>query len=155
MRCVLTVCFFFKQKTAYEMRISDWSSDVCSSDLDAGLEADDPRDPGHPAHALDRRIRGEVAKAESRIGKSWDESSERLAANLFGLAREKGFSAHDELKVGFNRRTAGYEAGELVFVYREGGNVSPDPYANRSEEHTSELQLVMSISYAGLCVNNT
>src|SRR3546814_20013323 len=27
------VCFFFKQKTAYEMRISDWSSDVCSSDL--------------------------------------------------------------------------------------------------------------------------
>src|SRR3546814_8006987 len=29
------ICFFFfKQKTAYEMRISDWSSDVCSSDLD-------------------------------------------------------------------------------------------------------------------------
>src|SRR3546814_7594198 len=28
--------FFFKQKTAYEMRISDWSSDVCSSDLDGG-----------------------------------------------------------------------------------------------------------------------
>src|SRR3546814_7051975 len=27
-------CLFFKQKTAYEMRISDWSSDVCSSDLD-------------------------------------------------------------------------------------------------------------------------
>src|SRR3546814_5958330 len=27
--------FFFKQKTAYEMRMSDWSSDVCSSDLDA------------------------------------------------------------------------------------------------------------------------
>src|SRR3546814_1560544 len=36
-RCCLLVClavlFFFKQKTAYEMRISDWSSDVCSSDL--------------------------------------------------------------------------------------------------------------------------
>src|SRR3546814_3877061 len=29
--------FFFKQKTAYEMRISDWSSDVCSSDLGANL----------------------------------------------------------------------------------------------------------------------
>src|SRR3546814_4683724 len=27
------LCFFFKQKTAYDMRISDWSSDVCSSDL--------------------------------------------------------------------------------------------------------------------------
>src|SRR3546814_10281359 len=33
--CVsFVVFFFFKQKTAYEMRISDWSSDVCSSDLD-------------------------------------------------------------------------------------------------------------------------
>src|SRR3546814_1676530 len=29
--------FFFKQKTAYEMRISDWSSDVCSSDLESEL----------------------------------------------------------------------------------------------------------------------
>src|SRR3546814_3851301 len=30
---IRNVFFFFKQKTAYEMRISDWSSDVCSSDL--------------------------------------------------------------------------------------------------------------------------
>src|SRR3546814_2569926 len=30
--------FFFKQKTAYEVRISDWSSDVCSSDLDISFE---------------------------------------------------------------------------------------------------------------------
>src|SRR3546814_3405573 len=30
---VICLFFFFKQKTAYEMRISDWSSDVCSSDL--------------------------------------------------------------------------------------------------------------------------
>src|SRR3546814_9387691 len=32
------VVFFFKQKTAYEMRISDWSSDVCSSDLILSFE---------------------------------------------------------------------------------------------------------------------
>src|SRR3546814_4311915 len=45
--CCYIVCFycffFFKQKTAYEMRISDWSSDVCSSDLlreDMGSFAD-------------------------------------------------------------------------------------------------------------------
>src|SRR3546814_9949417 len=38
--CLCILCFFFfKQKTAYEMRISDWSSDVCSSDL---------QQPGHP-----------------------------------------------------------------------------------------------------------
>src|SRR3546814_10201330 len=54
------VFFFFKQKTAYEMRISDWSSDVCSSDLgvihipDRGL----PRMPGivvEPIVAIARR----------------------------------------------------------------------------------------------------
>src|SRR3546814_5038492 len=33
--CLCLFFFFFKQKTAYEMRISDWSSDVCSSDLSA------------------------------------------------------------------------------------------------------------------------
>src|SRR3546814_8462333 len=36
MLLLLLVFFFFKQKTAYEMRISDWSSDVCSSDLKVG-----------------------------------------------------------------------------------------------------------------------
>src|SRR3546814_3619577 len=33
LHCILESVFFFRQKTAYEMRISDWSSDVCSSDL--------------------------------------------------------------------------------------------------------------------------
>src|SRR3546814_2625459 len=38
--CVIYCLFFFKQKTAYEMRISDWSSDVCSSDLATGMGID-------------------------------------------------------------------------------------------------------------------
>src|SRR3546814_17192797 len=38
--------FFFKQKTAYEMRISDWSSDVCSSDLHAATECSQGRATG-------------------------------------------------------------------------------------------------------------
>src|SRR3546814_6872770 len=46
--------FFFKQKTAYEMRISDWSSDVCSSDL--FLKASGSSDT-----ALKQQIRGELA----------------------------------------------------------------------------------------------
>src|SRR3546814_2270603 len=41
------VFFFFKQKTAYEMRISDWSSDVCSSDLGP---------PGSTETAHDRQL---------------------------------------------------------------------------------------------------
>src|SRR3546814_9802692 len=36
----MVIVFFFKQKTAYEMRISDWSSDVCSSDLPVHLGHD-------------------------------------------------------------------------------------------------------------------
>src|SRR3546814_5062091 len=41
LKCLILLCicfFFFKQKTAYEMRISDWSSDVCSSDLNADTQ---------------------------------------------------------------------------------------------------------------------
>src|SRR3546814_6106111 len=56
------VFFFFKQKTAYEMRISDWSSDVCSSDLRqlaekaadlAVMQADRAREAGSYAEAYD------------------------------------------------------------------------------------------------------
>src|SRR3546814_9465415 len=56
---VLLIVFFFKQKTAYEMRISDWSSDVCSSDLDeVGLEI------YAPLGLADRERAGKVAVAE-------------------------------------------------------------------------------------------
>src|SRR3546814_14837424 len=50
--------FFFKQKTAYEMRISDWSSDVCSSDLELGAahRQDDPDDREHRAGDHRRRL---------------------------------------------------------------------------------------------------
>src|SRR3546814_6931551 len=50
------VCFlfFFKQKTAYEMRISDWSSDVCSSDLGSHLLRRDEMIA--MAAAIDRRV---------------------------------------------------------------------------------------------------
>src|SRR3546814_18640021 len=58
---ILFVVFFFKQKTAYEMRISDWSSDVCSSDL---AEADDGAvDPIIGEEGLARKDRrGESAR---------------------------------------------------------------------------------------------
>src|SRR3546814_8279174 len=54
-----TLSFFFKQKTAYEMRISDWSSDVCSSDLR-------PQEGRHPRRLAphdqaERRLCGEGA----------------------------------------------------------------------------------------------
>src|SRR3546814_10232183 len=48
--------FFFKQKTAYEMRISDWSSDVCSSDLVLGEAVHVRRDRGAIAIGAERRL---------------------------------------------------------------------------------------------------
>src|SRR3546814_6306581 len=44
-------CFFFKQKTAYEMRISDWSSDVCSSDLRSDSRIEQLRVPPQSVEA--------------------------------------------------------------------------------------------------------
>src|SRR3546814_5591959 len=44
---ILFFFFFFKQKTAYEMRISDWSSDVCSSDLGILFISTNPRGIHH------------------------------------------------------------------------------------------------------------
>src|SRR3546814_3402066 len=69
MLCVLSyVCFFFffKQKTAYEMRISDWSSDVCSSDLDAAFKCDDVSAFGGII-ALNRPLDGATAEAIASI----------------------------------------------------------------------------------------
>src|SRR3546814_8410265 len=86
------VVFFFKQKTAYEMRISDWSSDVCSSDLgaegvgDVGhllLEGAGPQvelsaagghgvlelGRGHGGGALDRGPQRVLRSEERRVGK--------------------------------------------------------------------------------------
>src|SRR3546814_5908538 len=52
------VLFFVKQKTAYELRISDWISDVCSSDLirpmDDHRSAPHPDDPARPRQPLER-----------------------------------------------------------------------------------------------------
>src|SRR3546814_6028346 len=69
--------FFFKQKTAYEMRISDWSSDVCSSDL-VGI--------GAVAAAGDRQRQrpARVAEAEMQGG----EATHRQADDVGGVDAE-------------------------------------------------------------------
>src|SRR3546814_10721823 len=56
--------FFFKQKTAYEMRISDWSSDVCSSDL----EEDEQRQPQLEDRELVERNRKEEGRRDADQG---------------------------------------------------------------------------------------
>src|SRR3546814_3182034 len=74
--------FFFKQKTAYEMRISDWSSDVCSSDLMTDV-ADDRAaiDLKERSDSLVGRIAADIARAitEGRLepGADLNRSEER------------------------------------------------------------------------------
>src|SRR3546814_3702762 len=74
----MLVClfFFFKQKTAYEMRISDWSSDVCSSDLVAVLEALDVT-----AHSLGNAIFEESLLNAAKEVKNGKSLSKVIAAN--------------------------------------------------------------------------
>src|SRR3546814_20482224 len=77
--------FFFKQKTAYEMRISDWSSDVCSSDLQGGQRLT-PEDI-----ALQRRLAAQQMQQGadfSPIG-HWSQGLARVAPGLFGGMRER------------------------------------------------------------------
>src|SRR3546814_2587099 len=64
------VFFFFKQKTAYELRISDWSSDVCSSDLGTIVQPDDGPvgDRGAQQHHGQRAIRTEIVHKASESG---------------------------------------------------------------------------------------
>src|SRR3546814_19188316 len=75
---------FFKQKTAYEMRISDWSSYVCSSDLLAGFQA---RWPAHRRRYQLARGAAPAASIHGMGGKT----------DLMSAALINGTSAHAEL----------------------------------------------------------
>src|SRR3546814_5692665 len=79
---------FFKQKTAYEMRISDWSSDVCSSDLIAAANAGQDRQRRALRHAAKRkRLRpgGDEEVAATRRGQppAHFNSAKAIAVGLY------------------------------------------------------------------------
>src|SRR3546814_2097104 len=106
---------FFKQKTAYEMRISDWSPDVCSSDLKLS---------GSRFEA-----RSLAGITDERVGPTTDLGSMQSVCSLPLLGGKRPF-----------RRCEGTFAYPCCMAYR------------RSEEHTSELQSLMRISYAVFCL---
>src|SRR3546814_8570016 len=127
--CDLLFCcfFFFKQKTAYEMRISDWSSDVCSSDLEAG-------------HAVDAEAAC-LAVFLANLG------GERLA--LQESLRLAGIEADACRGGGQHLERADVLAAEEVSLEQRFQGLAVAVLAGgRSEEHTSELQSLMRISYA-------
>src|SRR3546814_8895605 len=88
--------FFFKQKTAYEMRISDWSSDVCSSDLPVhpGLHVPFGEGEPHPSPGgMERLGEGEVLGHLAAHGGV-------AADRVVGLPRDKDELRSEERRVG-------------------------------------------------------
>src|SRR3546814_1043698 len=132
------------------MRISDWSSDVCSSDLLPGLGEVLSSRLMHAALGgeaggwlrLDARDVLVVHAGEMGVGVDWDESRRRLADWRAGRSRG------NVVVTGFVARDA---QGRATTLGRNGSDYSAAIFA-RSEEHTSELQSLMRISYAVFCL---
>src|SRR3546814_1580515 len=111
------------------MRISDWSSDVCSSDLFPGQEI---AQLAREAAADDRQARAH------RRSRRLVEEGDRFFRNIGAVAEE--IDRHAPVRrIGAFGRAVG--AQRLL-------------HARRSEEHTSELQSLMRISYAVFCLTN-
>src|SRR3546814_4820120 len=125
------IFFFFKQKTAYEMRISDWSSDVCSSDLPHRGRRGVLRD------RVDCAADPDAARDIDRAAEAADLEPRRILAGINAAADDGAVDYEAEIGAG-----SGDGADGDVAV---GG---ADPHGGRSEEHTSELQSLMRISYA-------
>src|SRR3546814_2595295 len=97
------VFFFFKQKTAYEMRISDWSSDVCSSDLASGrvVATSNPRQFPRVAKASVARTQWFSAAMQSATGDDYivdditqSASHDNKAVAIYAAAVRSGGEIH-------------------------------------------------------------
>src|SRR3546814_4535777 len=127
------------------MRISDWSSDVCSSDLprqDVGLvTADLTRRPAARLANSPTHLITELAATQKRFAAATLSDGSRQVQRLVTMYRRPA-----DATVGYrDRRDGGLSYPHLA--------LGP----TRSEEHTSELQSLMRISYAVFCLkkNNT
>src|SRR3546814_4384750 len=118
---------FFKQKTAYEMRISDWSSDVCSSDLIS------PVFSGPARIFLYRAILFNAAGCA-------------LGGDKSNLSLYKELSAYNSIIIKTIIYILRYLPNKILEKLRK------IRHRSRSEEHTSELQSLMRISYAVFCL---
>src|SRR3546814_1120166 len=130
--------FFLKQKTAYEMRISDWSSDVCSSDL--------------------QRIIKQIGKRDKTVAQTIEEEMfifdnliEMDDKNLGALLRT---IENDVLVVALKGCNELLKSKIFGCMSSRAAQAIQDEIEDRgrSEEHTSELQSLMRISYAVFCL---
>src|SRR3546814_7237946 len=150
-------CFFFKQKTAYEMRISDWSSDVCSSDLPV-VSGGRILTPAFADQAIADGRCDMVFVARSVIAdpewpnKCRDDQTSEIRACIGDLegcflrscyGQPVGCTVNPD--IGFEHAGPLTPAGNKKHVLVVGAGP-------RSEEHTYELQSLMRISSAVFCL---
>src|SRR3546814_5772091 len=149
--------FFFKQKTAYEMRISDWSSDVCSSDLNAARQValDACADLGGEVAVLDLtggvRIRERVVLF---LGTLVAQACQQVRIPAAAFGDEVAAQVQRDPVLAPVQVVVVLEAGVLVVQLAIDRPVGADELAQaegderhaRSEEHTSELQSLMRTS---------
>src|SRR3546814_2706585 len=114
------------------MRISDWSSDVCSSDL--------TEQPDIAVEALDGVILN-IARAAMHLHGAVGDAADHLGGEILAAG-----GLHRDILAGAvaPRRVADHAARRVCFRAAVG--------QHRSEEHTSELQSLMRISYAVFCL---
>src|SRR3546814_8442412 len=139
----------FKQKTAYEMRISDWSPDVCSSDLTPEpvdeIVLFDMVAPANLPHGLDERVKiasGQIAERDQVF-----HIIDRDDIGVFHLASVVSGEGEQDFDLAMRVNLDG--ARHVLEACRARRST---PRLVRSEEHTSELQSLMRISYAVFCL---
>src|SRR3546814_1639863 len=116
------------------MRISDWSSYVCSSDL-----SETRRQTGGGNRAPAGEISEQRARGRPRQAEDADQAGTWLQVDANGLRHDQGLRGHA-------RPTQRTGPGMVPAARYHGGG------APRSEEHTSELQSLTRISYAVICL---
>src|SRR3546814_2656151 len=126
--------FFFKQKTAYELRISDWSSDVCSSDL------------------VGRRINmmETVLDIPEQDVITRDNASVKVDAIVFYQVVDARRAAYEVREL--DRALTNLALTNIRSVLGSTDLDEALSSRDRSEEHTSELPSLMRISYAVFCL---
>src|SRR3546814_5297479 len=151
--------FFFKQKTAYEMRISDWSSDVCSSDLLHGVGIS-------VVNALSDRLDVEVVIDQQLYTQSYSRGTPTTRLVKQGHVHNRRgtkITFHPDAEIfgkGATFRPSRLHRMARSKAYLFGGvqirwHCAPSLISDgtpRSEEHTSELQSLMRISSAVFCL---
>src|SRR3546814_3713211 len=149
---MLFVFFFFKQKTAYEMRISDWSSDVCSSDLVALVVS---LLVSTVTRRHDRRtvfmVLFSLLIASNLFVAAAPSVPLLLAARvLLGIAMGGFWAMSTATVMRLVPQSAIPRPLSMVFGGVAAATIVAAPVGSylRSEEHTSELQSLMRISYA-------